>query len=62
MTSRLNDDTLRITLRGPSESLRDSKVDENALGSSIWIRIYDRRSSADSQAVLETTVCDTSIQ
>jgi hypothetical protein len=31
MTSRLNDDTLRITLRGPSESLRDSKIDENAL-------------------------------
>ncbi|WP_295693705.1 hypothetical protein, partial [uncultured Maricaulis sp.] len=34
MTSRLNDDTLRITLRGPSESLCDSKIDENALASS----------------------------
>ena len=31
MNSRINDDTPRITLRGPCESLRDSKIVENAL-------------------------------
>ena len=45
MTSRLNDDTPRITLRDPCESPCDAKIDEIALAASMPGAILIRKPS-----------------